>query len=312
MRILKTIGIAGSAAALLLVAPIAFAESQPTTDGTAPADSVLVQKQERPRIDAMQAKQGKDLRTAQTREGKVRPVMASTTRAELKDRAGMIGLATASTTNFKDGAKAARERMEAVREEAKNRVEAQREKAQQRLSEIKDKAKQEKAQSIAKQFAHINKEWTDHFMNVLDRHDAIMKKIQARADAAAASGKDVSSTTAAIQAARTAIDTARTAVIAQAAKLYELNTSTSTAITVPTTSTTTPNGQAELVQNLRTAFKSMHAALFKDLFALRDGPILAARRAVQAATQSLIRIPGINEGTATTTTATSTATSTNQ
>ncbi len=314
MRILKTVGIAGSAAAFLLVVPIAFAQSEPATDGTVPTGTSVVQKQENIRIDAMRARQEKELRAAnmaeQAREGKLRPMMASTTRVEAKDREKMMGLANASTTNFRNVGEAAKERMEAAREEAKNRVEAQREKAQQHLAEIKDKAKQEKAQSIANQFAHINKEWTDHFMEVLNKLDTIVGKIQKRADVAAASGKDVSSTIAAINTAKTAIDTARTAVITQSAKVYELNTSTSTAITVPTTATTTQNGQNELVQNLRTAFKSLHATLFKDLFALRDGPVLAARKAVQAAAQSLIRIPGINEGTATTTTATTTAATT--
>lgn len=307
MRILRTIGIAGSAAALLLAAPIAFAESQSAVDGTTPTDIVTVQKQAKP--------------DEPIRADKIRQIEAAKVRAELKERkpemdkrAGMTALANSTTTvNFRDGAKAAKERMEAAREESKNRVEEQRHKAEQRLTEIKDKAIQQRAQTIAKQFAQINKRWTDHFMKVLERHDAIMKKVQARADIAAASGKDIASTTAAIQAARTAIDAARTAVIVQAGKVYELNTSTSTAITVPptastTTTTSASNGQTALIQNLRSAFKTLHATLFKDLFALRDGPMLAARKAVQASVQSLIRIPGINNGgTATTTTATTTA-----
>lgn len=306
MRILKTIGIVGSTAALLIAAPIAFAEGQSTTDQVDPA----------------------------IRPEKVRPIEAPKVRAELretkelKDRAPEMGrlekkagFANASTTqNIKERAEAAKERMEAAREEAKKRVEAQREKAEQRVSEIKDRAVQQRAHTISKQFANINKRWTDHFMDLLDRYDAILKKVEDRAAIAASSGKNTASTTPAIQAARTAIDSARTAVIAQAAKVYELNTSTSTAITAPvtastTTATSTNGGQAALIQNLRSAFKTLHEQLFKDLFALRDGPMLNARKAVQTAVQSLVRIPGINDDTATTTpptTATSTATTTNQ
>jgi len=316
MRTLKTIGIVGGAAVFFLAVPIAFAEGQLAASTT---DAVLMQKQERARIDAMmQTKSAEPVRA-----DKIRQVEATKVRAELKERmpevnkkAGMLGLANATTTEkVRDAAKSAKERMEAAREEAKTRVEEQRHKAEQRLTEIRDKATQQKAQGIAKQFAQINKRWTDHFMEALERHEAILGKVQARADIAAASGKNIASTTASIQTAKTAIDAARTAVIAQAAKVYELNASTSTAITVPpTASTTTANGgQTALIQNLRTAFKSLHATLFKDLFALRDGPMLAARRAVQASVQSLIRIPGINNGgTATTTTATTTATTTGQ
>lgn len=193
--------------------------------------------------------------------------------------------------------------MESKREEARIRVRANREKAEKRLTEIKDKVKQQMAERLAKQFEKQNSTWTDHFMKVLDRLDAISLKIQERAVVAAGNGKDISTATAAIAAAQTAIASARAAVIAQAAKTYVLDPST----IAPSTATTTPSGQEELMQGVRASFKNLHNSLFRDLFVLRDGPLTDARKAVQNALQALSKILGSGEGTAT-----STATSTNQ
>ena len=59
--------------------------------------------------------------------------------------------------------------------------------------------------------------------------------------------------------------------------------------------------QEKIVQGLRTAFKKLHETLFKDLFALRDGPMKDARRALQNAHQALSKIPGVDERNATST-----------
>lgn len=182
-------------------------------------------------------------------------------------------------------------RMKAGRDEAQTRMEGQRTKAEEHMKNIQDKAKQEMAQRLAKQFNNLNSTWTDKFMQQLDRYDALVQKIQDRADIAAGNGKDVASTTAAIQSATTAIASARTAVIAQAAaKTYTLDTST-----LPTTATTTPSGQEKIMKNFRVSFQTLHKTLFKDLFALRDGPMKDARRAVQDAIQTLGKIPRVDE-----------------
>lgn len=210
---------------------------------------------------------------------------------------------TTATTTRGEIKKDAHERMQTARADAQTRIKAQREKAEHRLADIKDKTKQQKAEHLAKQFENINSKWTEHFMKRLDRLDAIVQKIQNRSNIAAGNGKDVAAATTAIASAKTAIATARTAVVAQAAKTYVLDPS---AVPV-TTATTTPSGQKEFMKDLRTAFKNLHTTLFKDLFALRDGPMTDARKAVHSALQTLSNIRGINNGTAT-----STATSTNQ
>ncbi len=188
-------------------------------------------------------------------------------------------------------------RMQSVRDEVKVRSEGQRVKVEQRLLDIQDKMKQQMAERLTKQFDGLNETWTDHFMNVLDRYQTLLEKIKARADVAAGKGKDVTATNAAIQSATTAVETARVAVIAQAAKTYMVATST-----LPTTATSTSRGQSDLINGFRTAFKNIHTTLFKDLFALRDGVMKDARRAVQNAVQTLGKVPGTNNSSSASTT----------
>lgn len=169
--------------------------------------------------------------------------------------------------------------------------------ALERIADIKDKAKQQVAQRLAGQFENINKKWTDHFMQLLDRHVAVLQKIQDRADIVSGNGKDITAVTSAIKSAQTAIESARTAVITQASRTYELDTSSITSAVA----TTTSNGQSELVKKLRTSFQNLHKALFKDLFALRDGSMTDVRKAMQNALQALKEISGADDKSATST-----------
>ena len=233
MHTLRTIGVVGTAAALLLSASVAFAQGQ----------------------------------SGQVAQNAVGGNRATTT--------------TAVT----------------AREAARARAETQRARVAQRLLDIQDKVKQKLAENIAGQFDRLNEKWTDHFTNVLDRYDALLGKIQARADIAAGKGKDVANTTAAIQSAETAITAARAAVTAQAAKTFAFDAST-----IPATATSTPSGQEKIMQSLRKSFQTLHSSLFKDLFALRDGVMKDARRAVQNALQTLGTIPRVDEDDTTATT----------
>ncbi|HCR52714.1 TPA: hypothetical protein DIV48_03685 [Candidatus Kaiserbacteria bacterium] len=217
---------------------------------------------------------------------------------------GIVGTATAllltATVAFaRDDARPATssmERLQTVRAEVRSRIDTEREKVSQRLTDIQDKAKREMAQRLAGQFDRLNETWTDHFMQQLDTYDALMRKIQARADAAQSAGNDVARTTVAIQSAASAIETARTAVTAQAAKTYELASST-----IPMIATSTADGQQKILQSLRKSFQTLHTTLFKDLFALRDGPMKNARKAVQAALQTLGGTTGADGENATST-----------
>ena len=248
---LRTIGVIGSVAVLLLSATVVLAKGEPE-DNTRKGTNVSRENQ----LDAR------------------RGMIASTTQKKVE--------------KIKE---TARERMEDAREKTQERMETQRKKTEQRVADIKDKVKQETAQRLAKQFENINATWTDHFMQQLERYSVIVQKIQDRADIARTNGREVTATTAAIQSAKDVIEVAQTAVTAQAAKTYTLDTST----IVLTVATTTSSGQEKLIKSLRTAFQGLHTTLFKDLFALRDGPMKDVRKAVQNAIQTLSNIPRVDD-----------------
>lgn len=250
MRTFRTIGIIGVSAVILFSAGVAFAQGRPSgaLHNPGPAENA----------STTQSHFGQD---AQDRfhgraPGAVRPEPAQ----------GILHNATtsASTTQSHFG-------------------QGEREKAKERAAHAEGRSKERVAQQLAGQLEKINKTWTDRFLRTLDRNSALLQKVQTGATTAAGHGKDVAATNAAIVAAKTAIANARTAVIAQAGKTYAL-TASSTADAV---TTTTQNGQKELVRSLQAAFKNLHTALFNDLFALRDGPMKDARKAVQNALQTL-------------------------
>ena len=275
MRTFRIIGVVGTAA-LLLSASVVFAEERP--------------------------------KNVELRTGESRAKVATTTRMLGETKEAAKERLEAVRKEVKDKMEAAREearaRMEVAREEAKTRIAEKREKAEKRVADIQDKVKKQMAEKIAKQLERLNSTWTGHFMNVLERYDAIVLKMQDRSAKAAAAGRDITAANTAIEAAKTAVASAKTAVIAQAAKAYALDT----AAVTTTVATTTPTGQGELIQSLRKAFQNLHTSLFKDLFALRDGAMKDARGAVQNALQALGKVPKVDDDTDDET-ATSTSTS---
>jgi F0F1-type ATP synthase membrane subunit b/b' len=237
--------------------------------------------------------------------GGVAGVLLSASVAFAEDSGGRVITATATTTKnvraetareetktrIETAREEAKTRIEKAREEAKTRMETKREKAKERINDIRDKAKQQLAEKLANQFEELNKKWTDNCIKQLDHYSAVLLKIQERADIASTNGKDTTATNIGITSAKTAIETARTAVVAQAAKSYVLDTSTLTT----TVATTTDSGQDKLVKNIRNAFQDLHKSLFSDLKALRDGVMKDARTAVQSALQTLSKIPKVDD-----------------
>lgn len=202
---------------------------------------------------------------AEVRTVTTRPV-ATTTRAEIKNTA--------------------REQMEAKREEAKTRMETKREEAKERIAKIKDERKKQLAEKLSGQFDRINKKWTDHFANVLDRYEEIIGKMRDRAFRAADRGNDASSATSAIDSAEVAVKNARDAVVAQAAKTYVLDTSV-----LPPDS----GEDGATVKALREAFTGLHKSLFENLKALRDGEIKGAKEALHTALTELSSIKDVDD-----------------
>ncbi|MDP2655481.1 MAG: hypothetical protein Q8P17_03030 [bacterium] len=268
MGLFKTIGIVGGIAGTLLSASVAFAESNDRVI-TATATTTRNVK-----VETAREKNKVKIETARE-EAKAK---IETSREEAK-------------TRMETKREEAKQKMETAREEAKTRMETKREEVKQRLSDIRDKAKQKLAEKLADQFDNLNKKWTDHFIKQLDHYGAVLLKIQERSDIASTNGKEVTAVSASIKSANTAIDNARTAVVAQASKTYTLDTSSVTT----STATTTSRGQDELMKGLRTQFQSLHKALFNDLKALRDGTMKDARSAVQNALQTLSQIPNVDD-----------------
>lgn len=214
-------------------------------------------------------------------------------RAAMEDKRGEV---RAIRQEIKDIREEAKKDIKDVREDARNKVEEKRDQMKKRLADIKDTAKQKEAARIADQLESINKNWTDHFVNVLDHLDTILKKVESRSEKARAGGQNATSTDSAVTVAKTAIADARTAVSLQAAKTYVVDVSTIST----TTATSTAKGQGELMKGLRAAYKNLHKQLFQDLYALRDGVMKTARTAVQNAVQTL-RAYKVEDGRATST-----------
>lgn len=186
-------------------------------------------------------------------------------------------------------AQKARGEVQGRRDEAQVKIKEHRENVRERIAQIKDQQKQKAAEKITNQMDHINDVWTNHFVNVLDRLDAVLQKIKSRTEKAGANGADVSGVNTAIASAETAIATARTAVALQAEKTY--------VPTIPslTENTSTTIGQDNLVGELRKSFKELRNQLFADLTALRDGVMKDTRIAVKDAARALSQIPHVDE-----------------
>jgi len=68
------------------------------------------------------------------------------------------------------------------KEELPTPREQKREEFQKRLQEIKDARKQKIVENLDRAYANINKRWTTHFSNVLERLTKILDKVKSRAE----------------------------------------------------------------------------------------------------------------------------------
>ncbi len=271
MHAFRMVGIVGAVATLLLSTSVVFAQES----GADRAVNVPVRAQ----VEIEKAVQAHTQATA-----------ASTARAAIEKNEQLRVKAMNATT--------AGERVQAVREGAQERAKVEREKANERMKDIKNEKRQENMQKFATRLENLNERWTNRFAEQLDRLSAVVKKMESRAATAAANGKEVTAANAAIGVAKNVIQTAQAGVAAQTAKTYTLDL-----LTVTTSvATSTSKGQRELMKGLKDSFQTLHKALFKDLFALRDGPMTVARKAVQDAHQTLSKIPGVDGSTTTSTT----------
>jgi len=120
----------------------------------------------------------------------------------------------------------------------------------------------------------LNEKLTNHFINVLDRLDAILLKIKVRAEKAKTNGADISAVEVAIEAAEEAIAEARTAAEEQALKTYTI--------------------EIEGEETLRANVGEVRQQLGDDLKGVRE-IIKEARAAVVDSLKVLARIQNVND-----------------
>lgn len=189
--------------------------------------------------------------------------------------------------NFQNAIKAERERVQ-------NKISAYKEKLKSRLSELKNQAKAREVRNIDDALLNLNNQMVDRFTNALNQLSEVLDRIQTRIDSASSRGLNVTTVTADMTAARTAISNVSVAVQAQAAKVYEISISTSS-IVESTSSTSTPDIP------LRNDVKTVRNALRSDLINL-ENQVKSARDLVHKAAVDLAQIHGIdNDLTATST-----------
>lgn len=194
-------------------------------------------------------------------------------------------------STIKEKAQQQLEKINELRTAAQEKGKVKAEKEYAKVDQIKDNLKKEAATKIIEQLKRTNAVWTDHFTNVLNQLEAVLAKIQTRADKVANNGGDITAVTTAITTAKTAIATARTAVATQAQKTYTIDTTKLTT----TTAVTTTTGQGQLIKNFRNQFKAQHEQLKTDLTNIRDGVMREARKAVQDIVHVLSGIPNVDK-----------------
>lgn len=250
------------------------------------------------------AEEVKQLRQDTRREVEIIRAVATTTREEIKG--AVRRLREDAQQEFEKRREAAKQQvekqremfkqtMEQRREMARRTIEQNREKLKEQLQKVRDERKRTTVERVDLRFEEINKNRTDHFLNVINRLEEILQNVASRADKAELNGKNITTIKSDIAAAQAIIASARAKIMAQSAKTY--------AITV--------TGEANLQKDVRTTRDS----LYNDLRVAQNA-VSAVREVIQKAAVDLAKIPGVNTlevGSSTTTPATTTsATTTNQ
>ncbi len=197
----------------------------------------------------------------------------------------------AAQTEFKANLEKEREvfkqRVEVARDEFKQKRKTQKEELKARLEKVKDERKKQTVERLDNRFTEINTKQTNHLLNTLTRLEELLGKVSSRADKAESNGQDVSAVRTAIEKAKIAIASARTALEAQLAKTY------------PIQGVDSPEEQFTEAR-LKSVVAMAREALNKDLKAAKE-VVRTAHKAIVEATKSLRGVPKVDEEPATTT-----------
>ena len=119
-----------------------------------------------------------------------------------------------------------KDRLEQKKEELKSRIANKREELKKRLEKIKNERKKQVVEKIDKSLDALNEKTTARLLETLKKLEDILVRIGERTNAAGDRGVDVTSVDSAIAFAQTAINNAKAAIEAQAAKTYSLTIGT--------------------------------------------------------------------------------------
>ncbi len=160
------------------------------------------------------------------------------------------------------------------RQEMKAQIEALREQFRDRLKARIDERKQTIVERIYERINALNEIITNHYLDILDRLEKILERIESRTTKAELNGIDVTQVEAVIEKAHQAINTAREAVKTQAEKIYQ-----------------PPEITSE--ENLRLDVGKLRQQLHDDLKAV-EKLVKEARNAVREAAVALAQIPKVD------------------
>ena len=165
--------------------------------------------------------------------------------------------------------------IEMRREEAKKQVEAKKLEFKEKAKQIRDEKKKQLAERLDENMRKLNERMTNHFVQVVDKIEAVLGRVKSRMDKAVARGLNVDTVKAAVIDAEKAITAAREAIKVQAAKVYAV------ALT-------------DADENLKTDFAKVRQQLHADLKVVRDS-VKAAHDAVRKVAVALAQISKVDE-----------------
>jgi len=168
-----------------------------------------------------------------------------------------------------------RENIQKKREERKVKIDALKEQLREKIKQKISAKKQEIVERVYERINALNDLITNHYLNVLDRLEKILERIESRTAKAKLNGKDVSQVETAIEKAHQAINSAREAVKTQAEKVYQPPEIT---------------GEEKLKLEVGKLRKQLH----DDLKAV-EKLVKEARDAVRQAAVALAQIPKVDE-----------------
>lgn len=158
-----------------------------------------------------------------------------------------------------------KERMETARMERSKKIEDKRDEWKERFKKISDERKAKLAAQLAEQMNNLNERFTNGYLSFLDRLSAIVAKIETRA-ADLGGTTNIATVTAKITTAKASIEAAKSAVLTQQGKVYDVTFTSES--------------------KLREAFQGVKKQLQADHAALRT-QIGSAKQAVQDAFAAL-------------------------